>query len=65
LGILGSVEDIEILFALALRPGFDEYEQLSAGDSMGKLKAMGRQLVAGRLPLLACPGRQESKLVVR
>jgi hypothetical protein len=52
-----------ILFPFAFCPGLDEHDQVGARHAVGELEAVGRQLVAGRLPFLARPRGQEFKLV--
>ncbi|HJT35944.1 MAG TPA: hypothetical protein VJ783_28200 [Pirellulales bacterium] len=60
----GGRKDLLILFALAFRPGFDERDQMGAGDAVSQLQTMGRQLVTRRLPFLARPGSQKLQFVM-
>jgi hypothetical protein len=61
----GGGKNVLIFLAFALRPGFDEQDQLSARHTVSQLQAMGRQFVTRGLPLLARPGRKEIQFVMR
>ena len=61
----GGGKYVLIFLAFALRPGFDEQDQLSHRHTVSQLQPMGRQFVTRGLPLLAGPGRKEIQFVIR